>query len=365
MKGRRIPAAIRFPALGVALWALVMQLLAPGARAQAKPRLEVDDDCQQFAVGPNGIIAYTVPHLKRVKKVLTGRDDIWVVTSDGRKKRIVEGEKFMPLLPPTSYVVDSLRWSPDGHRLAVNMTVQTVTSEEETSAAPGSGKSILLLDENGGEIKVAGAEKRFIEDAFDAAWLADGATVVYLTGVGPYQIWSVKPAQGKPKALFEGHTFDGVVWDTARNQAFAVGNNLSLFGREVIVDLNLLKETVSEVARVNGFEGRMSVSQSGNKIGYFKDGDTIEVIDLQHPQKPVSVRVGYGRFEFSGDEKRVLLKRGPLDKSGSLVWVDISDGNFQPVLHDVMFHDFEIVPGGGEVVVTDPGKRILKVFPLS
>ncbi|HYL45577.1 MAG TPA: WD40 repeat domain-containing protein [Candidatus Limnocylindrales bacterium] len=362
MSQRRTPATRRFPAVGVMLATLA---LAAGLQAQVKPKLVVEDDCQQFAVGPNGVIAYTVPHLKRVKKVLTGRDDIWVVTADGRKKRIVEGEKFMPVLPPTSYVVDSLRWSPDGHRLAVNMTIQTVSSEDDTTGSPGSGKAILLLDENGGEIKVAGSEKRFIEDGFDAAWLGDGATVVYLTGVGPYQIWGVKPSEGKAKALFEGHTFDGVVWDPQRNQAFGVGKNLSLFGREVIVDLNLLKETVSEVARVNGFEGRMSVSQSGNKIGYFKDGDTIEVIDLRQPQKPVSVRVGYGRFEFGADEKHVLLKRGPVDKSGSLVWVGIADGSFQPILHDLLFHDFEIAPGGNEVVVTDPGKRVLKVYPLT
>lgn len=362
MKERKTPAACRFHVPSVLI---VMLTFAAGLQAQVKPKLVVEDDCQQFAVGPNGVIAYTVPHLKRVKKVLTGRDDIWVVNQDGRKKRIVEGEKFMPQLPPTSYVVDSLRWSPDGHRLAVNMTMQTVSSEDDNTGSPGGLKAILLLDENGGEIKVAGSEKRFIENAFEGAWMAEGATVVYLTGVGPYQIWGVKPSDGKPKALFEGHTFDGVVWDPQRNQAFAVGKNLSLFGREVIVDLNLLKETVSEVARVNGFEGRMSVSQSGNKIGYFKDGDTIEVIDLRQPQKPVSVRVGYGRFEFGADEKRVLLKRGPVDKSGSLVWVGIADGTFQPILHDLMFHDFEIAPGGGEVVVTDPGKRVLKVYPLS
>ena len=362
MSERRIPAIRRFPALGVVL---AIFALAAGLSAQEKPKLVVEDDCQQFAVGPNGVIAYTVPHLKRVKKVLTGRDDIWIVSSDGRKKRIVEGEKFMPLLPPTSYVVDSLRWSPDGRRLAVNMTIQTVSSEDDTSGSQGSGKAILLLDENGGEIKVAGSEKRFIEDGFDAVWLADGATVVYLTGQGPYQIWGVKPSEGKPKALFEGHTFDGVVWDAPRNQAFAIGKDLSLTGREVIVDLNLLKETVSEVARVGGFQGRMSVSQSGNKIGYFKDGDTIEVIDLRQPQKPVTVRVGYGRFEFGADENHVLLKRGPVDKSGSLVWVGIADGSFQPILHDLIFHDFEIAPGGGEVVVTDPGKRVLKVYPLS
>lgn len=362
MKERKTPAACRFHVPSVLI---VMLTFAAGLQAQVKPKLVVEDDCQQFAVGPNGVIAYTVPHLKRVKKVLTGRDDIWVVNRDGRKKRIVEGEKFMPQLPPTSYVVDSLRWSPDGHRLAVNMTMQTVSSEDDNTGSPGGLKAILLLDENGGEIKVVGSEKRFIENAFEGAWMAEGATVVYLTGVGPYQIWGVKPSDGKPKALFEGHTFDGVVWDPQRNQAFAVGKNLSLFGREVIVDLNLLKETVSEVARVNGFEGRMSVSQSGNKIGYFKDGDTIEVIDLRQPQKPVSVRVGYGRFEFGADEKRVLLKRGPVDKSGSLVWVGIADGTFQPILHDLMFHDFEIAPGGGEVVVTDPGKRVLKVYPLS
>jgi hypothetical protein len=49
-----------------------------------------------------------------------------------------------------------------------------------------------------------------------------------------------------------------------------------------------------------------------------------------------------------------------------LGWIALVDLEHQidPVLRE-LDHDFEIAPGGGEVVVTDPGKRVLKVYPLS
>jgi hypothetical protein len=44
--------------------------------------------------------------------------------------------------------------------------------------------------------------------------------------------------------------------------------------------------------------------------------------------------------------------------------VGIYDGTFKSVLHGLEFHDFEIAPDGRTLAVTDPGKRILKVYPL-
>jgi hypothetical protein len=58
------------------------------------------------------------------------------------------------------------------------------------------------------------------------------------------------------------------------------------------------------------------------------------------------------------------LKRGPDERSNDLVWVGIADGSFTSVLHDLGFSDFQIMPDGTSIAVTDPGKRILKVFPL-
>ena len=353
--------ARRFP--GLALGALaIASFLAAIAFAQEKPRWIFEEDVQAFAVAQDNKIVCAVPHVKRVKKIIIERDDVWVLEPNGGRKHIIEGNKFMPSPPPSTYVVDTLAWSPNAHRIAMSMNIQNFSTDDSSEAT--GGKQVALLEEDGGEIKVAGSKTRFIEDAWDATWLADNATVVYLTGVGPYKIMRLSPSTGKSTALFEGHTFDSVTWDAKSNQAFAVGRGLSVFGRSALLQLDLVNETLREIARVEDIRGKLAVSRSGKRIGYFENGDTIAVVDLSDPQKVIRVRAGIGRFEFGRDEQHVLLKRGEGDKSGDLVWVGILDGTFRPILHDLLVHAFEISPDGESIAITDPGKRILKWYSL-
>jgi dipeptidyl aminopeptidase/acylaminoacyl peptidase len=278
--------------------------------------------------------------------------------------------------------VNSLSWSPDGRRIAVSLTLQQAPAgftmdkkqakkqgnmddnEENTPILPrGGGKAIALLEEDGREIKIANSKTQFIEGGVDATWLADGKTAVYLTGGPPWSISRVQPEDGKTSVLFDGHKFDAVVWDAKRNQAFAIGD-LSLRGQQTLVKLDLLHEFVTEIARVKNYQGSLTVSPSGDKVGYFVDGDTVEVIDVLHPDQPLQMRVGYGRFGWGREERHILLKRGPEERSNILLWVGLYDGTFKSVLHGLVYHDFEIAPDGQTLAITDPGKRVLKVYPL-
>jgi hypothetical protein len=358
-------------------------LLPPFLLAQDKPSAIIPADVSAFAVSQNNRIVFSVPHLKRVKKVMIERDDITVSDFSGHEKNIVEPDKFMPVPPPVSYIVNGLTWSPDGRRIAATMTTIPAPGTEKESednddersrdnddvarklSLPPNGTRVLaLLDDDGHEIRVSGSKARFIEQASMGAWLADDQTAVYLMGAGPYKIARVKPADGQVTTLFEGHSFDSVVWDTPRNQAFAVGTNLSLSGKTALVQLDLVHEGVREIARLPNFQGQLTLSASGKTLGYFADGDTIEVRDLANPLTPIRVRTGPGKFEFSRDDRRILLKRGPVDKSGDLVWVGLRDDSWNPILHDLEFHNFEIAPEGQAIIVMDPGKNVLKVYPL-
>jgi hypothetical protein len=369
----RIAALIAFAATGVILFARFQP-----ANAQDNPKLFIDEDVQAFDIAPNNAIVYAVPRVKAVKRLLIERDDISVATGPGKIRKIVEADKFMPFPPPAGYVVNSLAWSPDSTKIAVSMTLQATPpgyenkkagsedDRDENSPLPGigNGKALALLDEDGREIKVAGSKTRFIEGAMDGAWLADGKTVVYLTGAGQYSIVRVRPDDGKAVTLFEGHTFNALVWDAKNNRAFALGDNLSLHGHQALVQLDLLHETVREIAGVENYQGSLSLSGSGRKIGYFEDGDTIDVIDTVKPSETLRVRAGFGRFAWGPDDRRVLLKRGPDDRSNILLWVGLYDGSFASILHDLAFSNFEIAPDGQTIAVTIPGKRALKVYPL-
>jgi hypothetical protein len=346
----------------LAVLAIGVALIPTAISAQEKPKFIIEEDCAHFAVAPDNKIVFVVQHQKRIKKIVIQRDDIWVASPNGSKRRIVEGDKFMPAPPPLSYSVDAISWSPDSRRLALDISFQKPAPDDESS--PTNAKGIALLDENGNEIKAGGSKTRFIEDAGNATWLADGQTIVYVTGGGPYQIMRMNVAEGKPMSLFAGHTFDGITWDAKHNQAFAIGGNLSLTGKNVLVQLDLLHEGVRELARIPEYQGKLSVAPSGNRIGFFADPETIEVHELNHPGQPVRVRAGLGRFEFGRDENRVLLKRGTDEKSGTLVWVGLTDGTFRPILHDLLVNAFQIAPDGESIVISEPGKHILKVYSL-
>ncbi len=380
---RLMTKCARIPELLASIAIIAAALLRPAPLlAQDNPKFIIDEDCQAFDIAPDNSIVYAVSHIKGVKRLVIEHDDIWVASGPGKARKIVEAEKFMPIPPPQGFRVDSLAWSPDSQRIAMNMTLQLPppgwddknnkkkgdlddSENEPPLAGIGGGRALALLGADGHEIKVAGSKTRFIEGAVDGTWLGDGTSVVYLTGGPPYTITRVRPSDGQSTVLFGGHSFNMVIWDAKRNRAFAVGDNLSLHGHLTLVQLDLLKETVTEIAEIDNYQSSLSLSPSGTKIGYFEDGDTIDVIDLLHPtDAALRVRVGFGRFGWSRDEKRILLKRGPFDRSNILMWVGLYDGTFASILHDLQFHDFEIAPDGQTIAVTIPGKRVLKIYAL-
>jgi hypothetical protein len=366
----------------VAIGAIVSVCLARPAvlLAQDAPKWVIDDDCQAFDIAPDNSIVYAVTHIKGVKRLVIERDDVWVASGPGRTRKILEANTFMPMPPPEGFRVDSLAWSPDGQRIAMNITLQEPPPdwnasqkkkgdlEEDENAPPlagvGGGRVLVLLDADGHEIKVAGSKTRFIEGAAKGTWLADGKSVVYLTGGPPYTMYRVNPADGQTTALYAGHTFSEVAWDARKNRAFAVTDNLSITRHLAIVQLDLLHEGIREISDIDNYQGGLSLSPSGSKIGYFEDGDTIDVLDTLHPGRPIRVRAGFGRFGWSRDERKVLLKRGTQDRSNILLWVGLYDDSFASILHDLQFHDFQIAPDGQTIAVTIPGKRVLKVYPL-
>lgn len=353
--------------------------------AQDMPKMVIDDDVQAFDIAPDNSIVYAVTHIKGVKRLVIERDDLFVASGPGKIRKLLEANTFMPMPPPEGFRVDSLAWSPDGQKIAVDMTLQLPPpgwdaknqkkkgdlgednqQDDDAPPLPGvaGGRVLVLLDADGHEIKVANSKTRFIEGAVYGTWLADGKSVVYLTGGPPYSIQRVTPADGKTTELFAGHTFQTVIWDAKHNRAYAISDTLSLTGKLSIVELDLLQERIRVVADIQTYQGGLSLSPSGNKIGYFEDGDNIDVIDTHNRNNIVRVRAGFGRFGWSRDEKKVLLKRGPDERSNILMWVGLYDGSFSSILHDLQFRNFEIAPDGETIAVTIPGKRVLKVYAL-
>jgi dipeptidyl aminopeptidase/acylaminoacyl peptidase len=354
----------------------------PAARGQSpdleKPLLNIDDDISAFAFAPDGRIVYSARRHFHTKQYDFEHDDIWLQDTGGKRRRLLEGQKFERGSTPFSYTIDSFRWSPNGHLILAQLFTTSVVDER---GATQDSMMTLAMEDNGKEIRL-GATDSLLKDASDASWLVDNATIVFLTEiVKPRVLFSFKYVNitaGPTGPVFEGRTFLDSFPIARSNVAIAVERDRNLTGPPRLQRLELLAQDDRELATLDGYEGGLSVSPSAKKVAYYIDKEVLEVRDLTDPSKIARLRVGFGTFQWSPDETRILLKRAPEKKSGDLLWIEIpplaahaakdtdppvTQPAFTPILHDLMFRDFAITPDG-KLAVIAIGKRNLLVFPL-
>jgi hypothetical protein len=362
------------------LMCMVLGCCSLPARAQNldKPLVNIDDDITAFAFDPGGRIVYSVHRDFKTKLYDLEHDDIWLQEANGKRRRLLQGDKFNRGNQPFSYIVDSFRWSHDGHLILAQLLTTTVIDD---SGKAEDSFMTLLLDDSGREIRIARGDS-VIPNAANAAWLPDSAGIAYLAeAVKPRQLFSMKftrLATGSMPSFYEGRTFRDVSWLPTMTFAIALEQDRARTGPPRLQRLDLFSDDDKELATLDSYEGGLSVSPSGKKVAYFIDREILEVRDLASPNRVARLRVGLGAFHWSPDETRILLKRSLEKKSGDLVSIDLpplaasSTGRDIPVsqpsavslLHGVTFRDFAISPDGRFLAVVAPGKRNLLVFPF-
>jgi hypothetical protein len=346
------------------------------ASAQETPIATIDDDCTAMAYAPDGRIVYSVRHGMKTREYNVERDDFWVMNTNGKRRRIILGEKLGGAAP-FSYMVSSLHWSPNGQLLAAELDTRAVIDKEGNERE---SMQTLLFDQEGKEFRL-GSAGPFLENAFDAAWLSDEVTVVYLTeAVKPNLLFSIqaaRPVAGRRSSLFEGRTFLAVAWDTKKSLGYAIERDRNFEGPPRLQRLDLVKETSDELATLDTYSGRLTVSPSGDMAAYYLDHEVLEIRDLAAPSRIARVRIGYGVYAWSPDGSRILLKRAPEKKTGELVWFevpslsapvpggppDVLQPTLVPLLNDLTFRDFQIAPDGHEIAVMRPGKQDILIYP--
>jgi len=357
------------------LFAAAMVAAVP-IRAQDTPTATIDEDCSAMAFAPDGQLAYSVRHNMKTHDYTVERDDFWVTTANGKRRRVILGEKIGGTAP-FSYMVTGLRWSPNGQLLSAELDTRTVTNKEGDERE---ATDTLLFDQEGKQFHL-GSSGPLLENAFDAAWLSDEATVVYLTeAVKPNLLFSIqaaRPVADRRSALFEGRTFLAAAWDTKKNLGYAIERDRNFEGPPRLQRLDLIKETSDELATLDTYSGGLTISPAGDMAAYYLDHEVLEIRDLAAPNHIARVRIGYGQYAWSPDGRRILLKRAPEKKTGDLVSFevpslsapvsggapDVLQPTLAPLLHDLTFRDFQIAPDGHAVAVMRPGKQDILIYP--
>jgi hypothetical protein len=350
----------------------------PRAQDLDKPLQNIDDEVTAFSFAPDGRIAYSVRRNIKTKKYDLQHDDIWLQETNGKRRRLLQGDKFNRGDALFSYAVDAFRWSPNGRMILAQLFTTSVVDEgghtEDSSMT-------LALEDSGKEIRI-GKGENLIKDCFNASWLQDNATIVYLEeAIKPHMLFSFRYTNittGPAGLAFEGRTFIDSDRIPRANAAVAVEQDRTQSGPPRLQRLELLAQDDKEVATLEGYSGGLSVSPSGRKVAYFIDREVLEVRDLAVPDHFVRLRVGLGVFHWSPDENRIMLKRAVERKSGDIVWVTIPElpaqkagiavpilqPTPQPLLHGLSIREFNISPDGRFLAVILPGKRNLAIFPL-
>src|SRR3989441_8150340 len=185
----------------------------PSAKAQSldKPLQSIDEEITAFAYAPDGRIVYSV--YRRVKtKVYDAleHDDIWIQDAGGKRRRLLEGQKYTHGNQPFSYLVNSFRWSPNGRMIAAELLTTTVV--DDTGKAEDSFQT-LLFDDSGREIRIKKGDN-VILDAANPTSLLDNASIAYLSeSVKPRQLFSLQftlPATRSFPSIHERRTLRDV-----------------------------------------------------------------------------------------------------------------------------------------------------------
>ncbi len=341
-----------------------------------KPVMNVDEEVTAFAYAPDGRIVFSVRRMFKNKKYDMQRDDIFIAEPNGKRRRILEGQKFTHGDKPFTYQVESFTWSPNGHNIAVQLFTTTVDPEDEHH---DDTRALLILDDSGHELHPRGPDS-LITDAEQPMWLRDNGTLVYLTEeLSTRELFSMHylyVGGGPETKAFEGRTFTAAVRIPGSNAAIAIERDRNMEGPARIQRLDLLSQDDKELATLDGFQGGLSVSPSGTKAAYFIDREVLEIRDLEHPTRVARMRVGLGVLQWNSEESEIYVKRTVEKKSADLVSfrvpglttfsrnqaIPVLEPEPRQLLHGLAIREYALSADGRYLAIVLPGKRNLQVF---
>lgn len=183
--------------------------IAQGPALEFITTLETGDDLAVLAAwSPDGQrLAYATEKQVKERKPPTLDDretyrypgEVWLTNFADKPKRLFKHERFRDWVGNVpSYYVTRLAWSPDGSKLAIE-----VTDEGGESAA-------FLITAEGKAVRI-GSSRSNVAPGYRAAWLGDGESVVVLNEASKprllHRVYLLRVTAGRDLELFRGKTF--------------------------------------------------------------------------------------------------------------------------------------------------------------
>lgn len=287
--------------------------------------------------------------------------EVWVSDLVKKPKRILKRRSFRNRegrIP--SFSVTRLAWSPDGQKLAVELT------DDEGESG------VFLLTPEGENVKL-GSSRRIFLDGYGAGWLGDSESIGLLSeAVKPrllHRVSLVRVSAGRELWLFREKTFAAVAWLARAHKAVMVERDKEFAEPPRLVVGDLEKGTVEVLGELSeGFLGGLQATPDEAKVSYFVGQEKLAVRDLTEETPVEHWPIPLGRYEWLGTSG-ALLYIEPEEIGRRTGWLSLYEPAQQRklrLLAEVPVFEFAVAPSGQQLVVLTAGEKPeLRVYRLA
>ena len=286
----------------------------------SSPHITIDGECTAFAWAPDGRMVYATRHVFPKGKFDIQRDDLWLLSPDGAKLKIFDGQKYGRGSGTFSYTVTSLRWSPDSKRLTAALRTSQLASDR--SGAVQEGRVLLLLDDDGHPIKMRKLISE-IDGGLDGTWLAESGAMAYATAVSrtsPAALPCTCCARTRREAEIVRRTrilgyrlgCEGAMPPSPSSAAAETA-------RPGLPRSTCSRKVGAPWPRSTNYLRRSFAFPERRQSRVLRTIQTLEIREIAHPQQFAQVRVASGDIGWSSDGSHLLIKRGDPREAGDLI----------------------------------------------
>jgi len=318
-------------------------------------------DGRQLAYGTETEVSRRKFGVKTDTESYTYPSEVWVTDLAGKPKRILKRKSFRDIegrIP--SFSVTRLAWSPDGQKLAVELT------DDEGESG------VFLLTPEGKNVKMGSSRRNFL-DGYGAGWLGDSESIgLLIEAVKPrllHRVSLVRVSAGRELWLFREKTFAAVTWLPLAHKAVMVERDKEFAEPPRLVLGDLEKGTVEDLGELSdGYLGGLQVAPDEANVSYFVGQEKLAVRSLTTDTAVEHWPIPLGRYEWLGKNGSLLFIQ-PEEIGRRTGWLSLYDPAQQRkvrVLAEVPVFEFAVAPDGQRLAVLTAGEKPeLRIYRLT